>query len=167
MPRMADRDLRRDRDRRSGFTLIELMIVIAIIAISAAIALPNLLESRKSANESAAIAALRTIVTAQAIFRDRDRDGDVQLDYAQNVGEHGSYELIDEVLAAGEKQGYTFDLHDASSFVWHCHASPTDPGKSGDRYFFVDQSGVIRWNAAAMAEVTDPPLGSGPAPTMN
>src|SRR5437667_11109836 len=75
------------RRRDAGFTLIELMIVIAIIAIFAAIAIPNLLAARLSANETAAIATLRNIISAQAQFQqgakaDTDSDG---------TGEYGGF----------------------------------------------------------------------------
>ena len=70
-----------------GFTLVELMIVIAIIAVIAAVALPNLLASRLAANEASAIATLRNLITAQAQFQQRTRldfDGD-------GIGEFGSF----------------------------------------------------------------------------
>ena len=64
------------KSRSAGFTLIELMIVIAIIAIIAAIAIPNLLAARLSANETAAIATLRNVISAQAQFQQTAKDID-------------------------------------------------------------------------------------------
>jgi prepilin-type N-terminal cleavage/methylation domain-containing protein len=75
------------RGNQSGFTLIELMIVIAIIAIIAAIAIPNLLAARLSANETAAIATLRNIISAQAQFQQSGKaDGD-----SDGTGEYGGF----------------------------------------------------------------------------
>ncbi|MCA9307806.1 MAG: prepilin-type N-terminal cleavage/methylation domain-containing protein, partial [Phycisphaerales bacterium] len=75
------------RNVRRGFTLVELMVVIAIIAVIAAVALPNLLATRLAANEAAAIATLRNLVTAQAQFQQRTRL-DVDND---GIGEFGSF----------------------------------------------------------------------------
>jgi prepilin-type N-terminal cleavage/methylation domain-containing protein len=144
-----------------GFTLIELMIVIAIIAIIAAIAIPNLIEARKGSNESAAIGALRTLTTAQALFREGDRDRDGVLDYATSLTELNRYgSLIDPVLASGTKQGYSFTIvSDDNRFVWSSTAEPVTPGKSGDRYFFVDESGVIRFSTTTTATASDTAIG--------
>lgn len=77
-----------------GFTLIELMIVVAIIAIIAAIAIPNLLRSRMAANESAAIAACKTYAEAQDIYRRTDYDSDGVLEYATTIrGDNSLYEI--------------------------------------------------------------------------
>ena len=75
--------------RSHGFTLIELMIVIAIIAIITAVAVPNLIRSRMAANESAAIGACKTLGSAQEIYRRTDWDSDGFFEYAKNIGRHG------------------------------------------------------------------------------
>src|SRR5439155_126410 len=106
----AEREGYENMRKSAGFTLIELMIVIAIIAIIAAIAIPNLIEARKGSNEAAAIGAMRTLVTAQSLFREGDKDHNDVLDYAQSVGSLGKYNLIDDTLAHGTKQGYTFEV---------------------------------------------------------
>ena len=112
-----------------GFTLIELMIVVAIIAIIAAIAIPNLLRSRMAANETAAIAACKSFATAEDIYRRTDYNKDGALEYAQalsgvnslfeTVAGTGDLALIDRSFANAEglpggtatpKAGYVFQV---------------------------------------------------------
>ena len=143
---------------QKGFTLIELMIVIAIIAIIAAIAIPSLINARMTANESAAQANLKTISSAQALFREGDKDGDGVLDYATNLAELGAAGLIDDVISAGIRQGYLFTVS-GSTYTWIASADPEVPGRSGNRYFFIDEGGVIRFNATTPAGPSDPPTG--------
>src|SRR5262245_54736547 len=142
-----------------GFTLIELMIVIAIIAIIAAIAIPNLIEARKGSNEAAAIGALRTISTAQSLFREGDKDHNGLLDYATSLGALASADLIDSVLGTGAKQGYTFSVVGADTLVWSAVSNPGALHKSGDRFFFVDESGVIRFSTTSQASSSSSPIG--------
>ena len=132
---------------KNTFTLIELMIVIAIIAIIAAIAIPNLVEARKAGNEAAAIGTMRTIGSAQALFREGDRDQDGSIDYAQNLAELNSAGLIDSELGlpgvpgnASSKSGYVFVMG-GQLFSFDAQCSP-EPNQGG-RDFFTDQSGII------------------------
>ena len=147
--------------RNSGFTLIELMIVVAIIAIIAAIAIPNLLRSRMSANEASAAGAMRTLSTAEVSFQTAafvDNDGDGVGDYGTLAqlgdpdGGGATPPYIDAVLSGGAKQGYAFT--EAITFgaaaqapQYTINADPQNLGQSGYRRYFVDESGVIRFTS--------------------
>jgi len=151
-----------------GFTLIELMIVVAVIAIIAAIAIPNLLRSRMSANEAAAIGALRTISNAEVQFQsagildaDADNVGDFALlGPATAVGTlanpvAGAEPFVDNVLGSGTKSGYLFVIAPGNAGVgdeiYTATADPVTPGRTGVRRFFMDNSAVIRFTADGTA----------------
>lgn len=126
---------------KKGFTLVEIMIVVAIIALLAAIAIPNLLRARHNANETAAIGSMRTISTACESYRAAQSPVTYPADLATLGGAAPPY--IDATLATGTKQGYSFVyvLVDANQYT--CTASPVTSGVTGTRIFFVDESGVI------------------------
>jgi len=135
---------------RRGFTLVEIMIVVAIIALLAAIAIPNLLRARLQANESAAQAALKTVATAEVTWRSANPD------YA-SLAELGSPTTgppyIDAVLMAGTKNGYVFSVPDVvtGSDAFVCNAVPANPNVSGVRHFCITEDGVVRADDAITA----------------
>ncbi len=133
-----------------GFTLLELMIVVTILAIIMGIALPNLLGAKKAANESAAVASLRLLSTAchqyNASVVPRSFPASLA---ALRVAGGANVDYIDNILAAGSKEGYLFNLVGATPNMagglttFQAWASPLN-ASSGNRAFFVDETGVIR-----------------------
>ncbi len=119
---------------------------------------------RRPGNESAAIGALRTISTAQCLFREGDKDRNGKIDYATQLSQLAApgVGLIDQVLGSGTKQGYIFTMNDVPianpDFEWNCRASPEVPGRTGTRYFFIDQTGVIRFEETGPATSASPAL---------
>jgi prepilin-type N-terminal cleavage/methylation domain-containing protein len=139
--------------KSQGFTLIELMIVVAIIAIIAAIAIPNLLRSRMQSNESAAVGNLRTIVGAQTAYQAANYE--YATDFAQLTG--ATPPFLDGDWAA-PKSGYNYVLGGTNQ-NFSANANAVEYGVTGSKGFFTDASGVIRFNDGADADAASPVLG--------
>jgi len=148
------------RGKAAGFSLLELMIVVAVIMVIAALAIPNLIRSRMAANESAAAAALRTLATVEVNY-----DATYQVGFAPTLAALGppaagvqasqtNAGLIDEALASGVRSGYQFvyaPLGSGPVTGYTINANPISPGSTGQWYFYVDQTNVIRHQQGSVA----------------
>ena len=139
--------------KQKGFSLIELLIVVAIILIIAAIAIPNLLRARIAANESSAVASLRTLNTAQISYN----SAYPTVGFATTMGSMAGTScapptsagacLIDTQLAGGTKSGYSFAISGTSgtpNSTYQFIASPLTPNQTGVRYFCSFADAVVR-----------------------
>ena len=138
--------------RREGFTLIELMLVLAIIAILAAVAVPNLVRTQIAGRESAAISAVRSIGTAQAIYLETISFGN----YAPDVSTLGTAGLIDSALSGGVREGYSYSAS-GSSGSFSVQARPSAYGTTGIRSFYMNETGTIRYNTSDAAATSSSP----------
>jgi type IV pilus assembly protein PilA len=153
------------KKNQKGFSLIELLIVVAIILIIAAIAIPNLLRSRMAANEASAVGSLRTLNTAAVTYSSTypsiGYPGTLGALAPSATATSAAADLVDSVLAGGTKSGYSFAWSGVATTPSNGYSITADAvaqGTSGTRGFYTDQSGVIRYSAANGATSANSPL---------
>lgn len=142
--------------REKGFSLIELLIVVAIILIIAAIAIPNLLRSRMAANEASAVSSIRSITTAEHAYSQTYPD----IGYTCNLPDLGppasgqppsatAADILDPIVSQGTKQGYSFAVTGCTGTPKSQYTSvgvPISIGSSGQRAFCSDASGILQFS---------------------
>jgi type IV pilus assembly protein PilA len=150
------------RSKQKGFSLIELLIVVAIILIIAAIAIPNLLRSKIAANQASAVASLRTLNTSSVLFNTNYQQYPSALtDMATGASVTStSADLIDSVLSTGTKSGYNFAWTGGGTTGAYTIVATPVSAATGTVYYFTDQSLVIRSNSTKAATVNDLAIGN-------
>lgn len=144
------------RSHARGFTLIEIMIVVGILGLLAALITPAFLRARLNANESVAIQCARTLYTALESYRSQETPPTYPDDLVDLSGALPAY--VDSILTSGTRSGYDYSYEKLSDNEYTLNLDPVSVGVTGVRYFYVDESGVMRTNETAQADSGDPAL---------
>jgi type IV pilus assembly protein PilA len=154
--------------KEKGFSLIELLIVVAIILIIAAIAIPNLLRARISANETSAVGSMRTINTAEVTYASTYPTTGYAATLAVLTGgctapSSTNACLIDGTLAAAtsaanSKSGYYFTLAADTNLGYTLLGTPANQGSTGVKNFYTDGTAVITYVSSGNATATSPAI---------
>ena len=148
--------IRRAGDPRGGFTLLEITIVVSVIALLTAFAIPSYLRSRINTAETSAMASCRTINVGCQSFYGANPARAYPATLNDLTATASPY--LDAVLGSGTKQGYQFVYTQLDPQHFETRASPVTPGVTGTRFFYLDQTGVLRVNAVGPAGPADPPV---------
>lgn len=144
------------RKIKKGFSIVEIMVVLVIISVLTAIFIPRLLNSRLAANEAAALSALKAIYSAVKLYSENNNSYPESLEDLAEPNSSPGY--IDAGLASGSRDGYDYNYSLAAADDFSVNANPSIPGKTGKRYFYIDETGTIRVNSEIEADSDDSAL---------
>jgi len=137
---------------QKGFSLIELLIVVAIIGIIASIAIPYLNQARQASQSASAISSLRTINSAQNSYR-------------QATGQYGTLTelgnanyIADPSLSSGRKSDYSFSIVNPTSLDYEANADPVNDPNNVYQHYYINATGVIRIEVGAAATSSSTPI---------
>lgn len=140
-----------------GFSLVELLIVVVIISILSAIAIPNLLASRRAANEASVLSALRTIHSCEVTYFSTVGNGDYT-----DLPTLAVYTLTDQILGSGTKSGYRYVITPTASgvrpalfYATAVPVTPSGPAQSGTRRFGMTEDGVLHGDNTLLTPYID------------
>lgn len=146
----------RCRHRQEGFTLVEIMIVVAIITLLAVLIYPNFLRAKLQSNETVAVESIRVLGTALEGYRAAQTPPDYPDDLIVLSDEIPPY--VDSILTSGIRQGYSFTYTRLDEAQFTLNADPITPNVTGERGFYLDETGVVRVSPSGSADESDPPL---------
>lgn len=141
-----------------GFTLIEILIVITIILVVCAISISSFARVRIDSNESAALTHTRIISNALLSYSAVSTPSDYPESLLNLSSPSAGPAYIDAILGSGQKQGYNFNYTRLNNQQFDLFIEPVSAGYSGERFFYIDETGVIRYKKGTRAGKNDPTL---------
>ncbi len=136
---------------QKGFSLVEILIVVTILGILMAIAVPGLRRAKQNAQMGSAVQSMRIFTTAQALYYKK-------YNIYGTISDLATEQILDQVLGSGDKQQYTFLITVGATGKTFTGTGTPQQDIARMDFFFVDESSVIRFLKGAPADVTSPPI---------
>jgi len=136
---------------------MEIMVVMGIVITLVVLLVPSVLKARITSNEAAAIANLKSLYNVLQLYY-MNNNNQYPEELTDLIPPNSNPGYIDSELAQGLKLGYLYDYTYVDEDSFYINADPKSPGKTGNRYFYLDESGIIRQSLEGEADENDPPV---------